>query len=269
MHASHDLRFGVVAGRPPSGRAWAATARRTEAFGYDLLLVPDTAFTPSPFPALAAAAAVTERLRVGTWVLAAPLRTAPAVVRETAALQLLSDGRFELGLGTGRPGGEHDARALGLPWGAPAVRLAQLLEVVEAVRGGVDPAPAVTVAAGRPKGLAAASRVADTVALALPHTATVAEVREAADRAREHGSPSLALQLAGVGGRWVAWLAASAPTDEDAAGAAAFLRGSVEDMAEQLLALSAATGITTFPVAEEHAEAFAPVLALLRGAPTQ
>jgi alkanesulfonate monooxygenase SsuD/methylene tetrahydromethanopterin reductase-like flavin-dependent oxidoreductase (luciferase family) len=260
---AHDLRFGVVAGPPASGAGWGATARRIEDLGYDLLLVPDTAFTPSPFPALAAAAAVTTRLRMGTWVLASPLRTPGAVVRESSALQQLSDGRFELGVGTGRPDAEADARRLGVAWGSGAARLAQLVAVVAAVRESLDPAPPITVAAAGPRGLEAASRIADTVALAVAPTATVAEVGAAGERARQHGNPALALQLAGVGGRWVRWLARSAPPSEDAA---AFLRGDAAAMAEQLVVLSAATGVTTFPVAEEHAASFAPVLALLRSA---
>ena len=261
---AQDLRFGVVAGRPTAGTAWTATARRVEALGYDLLLAPDTASTPSPFPALAAAAAVTTRLRVGTWVLASPLRTPGAVVREAAALQQLSDGRFELGLGTGRPDAAGEGARLGVPWGTGAQRLAQLLEAAHAVRAGMDPVPPITVAAAGPRALDAAGGVADTVALALPPTATVDEVRAAGDRARAHGDPALALQLGGVGGRWVGWIARSAPSDDLADRAAGFLRGDAAAMAEQIAETSATTGVTTFPVAEEHAEAFAPVVALLR-----
>jgi alkanesulfonate monooxygenase SsuD/methylene tetrahydromethanopterin reductase-like flavin-dependent oxidoreductase (luciferase family) len=258
------LRFGVVAGRPASGAAWTATAGRVEALGYDLLLVPDTAFTPSPFPALAAAAAVTERLRVGTWVLASPFRTPGAVAREAGALRLLADGRFELGIGTGRPGAEGEAARLGVAWGTGAQRLAQLLAAVEAVRAQVDPVPRITVAATGPRALDAGGRVADTVALALAATADLDAVRAAADRVRASGDPELALQLGGVGGRWVDWLARSAPPDDVAARTASFLRGDAPAMAAQLAALSAATGVTLFPVAEEHAEAFAPVIPLLR-----
>jgi alkanesulfonate monooxygenase SsuD/methylene tetrahydromethanopterin reductase-like flavin-dependent oxidoreductase (luciferase family) len=261
---THGLRFGVVAGRPTSGAAWSATARRVEALGYDLLLTPDTAFTPSPFPALAAAAAVTTRLRVGTWVLASPLRTPGVLVRETSALQLIADGRFELGMGTGRPGAAEEARRLGAAWGTGPQRLAQLIEGVEAVRAGVNPVPAVTVAAAGPRGLATAGRIADTVALALPPTATVDAVRAAADLARSHGDPALAIQISAVGGRWVGWLARSAPPADVAELAVSFLRGDPAAMAEQVAELSATTGVTTFPIAEEHADAFAPVMALLR-----
>jgi alkanesulfonate monooxygenase SsuD/methylene tetrahydromethanopterin reductase-like flavin-dependent oxidoreductase (luciferase family) len=132
--------------------------------------------------------------------------------------------------------------------------------VVDAVRAAVEPAPPITIAASGPRALETASRIADVVVLALRPPATVDEVRAAADRARAHGDPVLALQLSGVGGRWVAWLARNAPPDEHAA---AFLRGDAPTMAEQLAALSAATGVTIFPVAEEHAEAFAPVIPLL------
>jgi alkanesulfonate monooxygenase SsuD/methylene tetrahydromethanopterin reductase-like flavin-dependent oxidoreductase (luciferase family) len=264
MTATHPLRFGVVAGRPASGAAWAAAARRVEDLGYDLLLVPDTMSTPSPFPALAAAAAVTTRVRVGSWVLASPLRTAGAVVRESSALQQLSDGRFELGIGTGRFDAEEEARRLGAEWGPAGRRLAQVVDAVAAVRASVVPVPPITVAATGPRALAVAGRIGDTVALALAATATVDEVRAAGDRVRQSGEAALALQVGGVGGRWAGWLARSAPADDVAERSAGFLRGDAAAMAEQLAAMSAATGVTTFPVAQEHAEVFAPVLALLR-----
>jgi alkanesulfonate monooxygenase SsuD/methylene tetrahydromethanopterin reductase-like flavin-dependent oxidoreductase (luciferase family) len=107
-----EFRFGVVAGKTASGAEWAATARRAEELGYDTLLVPDTLHTFAPFPALAAAAAATTTLRVGSYVLSAPNRPPGLVAWETETLQQLSDGRFELGLGAGRPGAEGDAAAL-------------------------------------------------------------------------------------------------------------------------------------------------------------
>ena len=144
---------------------------------------------------------------------------------EAAALQQLSDGRFELGIGTGRPDAEEEARAPRAPWGPARSGWRSWSRRVEAVRAEVRPRPAVTVAAAGPRALAAAGRIADTVALALPPTATVDDVRAAADRARAHGDPALALQLGAVGGRWVGWLARSAPTEDVADAAAAFLRG--------------------------------------------
>ncbi|MET8862406.1 LLM class flavin-dependent oxidoreductase [Nonomuraea sp. NPDC004580] len=65
----HPFRFGTVAGRAPDAGVWTGLARRAESLGYATLLAPDTLGTFSPFPALAAAAAATTSLRVGTYVL--------------------------------------------------------------------------------------------------------------------------------------------------------------------------------------------------------
>ncbi|NUS44097.1 MAG: LLM class flavin-dependent oxidoreductase [Mycobacteriaceae bacterium] len=94
------MRVGIVL-TPRSGSEWVGAVQDAQRQGYDTLLLPDTLTTPSPFPALAAAAAVTTTLRLRPNVLAAPLRSPAATAREVAALQLLSDGRFELGIGAG------------------------------------------------------------------------------------------------------------------------------------------------------------------------
>src|SRR5690348_2021823 len=137
------FRFGAVAGFSRNGQEWAATARRVEQLGFSTLLCPDVTGTFAPFQALSAAAAATSTLRVGSYVLAAPLRTPGAVAWETASLDALSGGRFELGLGAGRPAAARDAARLGLPFGAPAERIAQLEATIAAVRArfaGSDPA---------------------------------------------------------------------------------------------------------------------------------
>lgn len=251
-------------GPPSGGAAWLAGARAVESAGYDLLLLPDTRFTPSPFPALAAAAAVTTRLRVAPWVLAAPLRSPAVVVRETAALQLLSNGRFELGIGTGRPDAATEAAAFGVPWGTGADRRRALVATVEAVRAEVTPPPPVTIAASGPLALRAAA-IADTVALALPPTARLDDVLRAADVVRAEGAdPELALQLSGVGGRLVPHLSRQGVTAEQLQDAVGVLHGDADAMAAALLALRDRTGISMFPVSSAHADAFAPVVAALR-----
>lgn len=258
------FRFGVVEGPQRSGTAWLDRARQIEADGYDLLLLPDTRSTPSPFPALAAAAAVTSRLTVAPWVLAAPLRTPAAVVREAAALQLVSGGRFELGIGTGRPDAEPEALALGRPWGTGEERRRLLTATVEAVRAEVDPVPRVVVAASGPRALKAAA-IADTVALALPPTAVLDDVLRAVEIVRAEGAdPAFALQLSGVGGRLVPYLERQGMRADDLRDAVGVLRGDADAMAERLRTLSERTGITAFPVSSTQAEAFAPVVAALR-----
>src|SRR5215204_6428598 len=93
------FRFGVSVELPPSGVEWRALAKRAEAIGFDTLygadhLVPDC----PPLTALAAAAEATERLRVGTYVTNNDLRHPVVLAQEAAALGIVSNGRFRLGL---------------------------------------------------------------------------------------------------------------------------------------------------------------------------
>src|ERR687890_1910997 len=169
------FRFGMVAATARTGAAWADTARRAEDLGFDILLVPDTLQTLSPFPAAAAAAASTTTLRVGTYVLSAPTRSAGLVAWEARSLQLLTDGRFELGVGGGRPGADRDAAALGGDFGSPAERLRRVADTIRAVRATPAP-PRILVAASKPKMFALAAELADTVALGLPPQATEDEL---------------------------------------------------------------------------------------------
>ena len=101
------LRFGVVCESAPPLAEWLGYARRVEDAGVDVLLVRDH-FVPGPFgpqpapwTALAAAAAATTRLRVGTMVLSNDYRHPALVAHEAATLHAISGGRFELGLGAG------------------------------------------------------------------------------------------------------------------------------------------------------------------------
>src|SRR6202008_4527271 len=102
-----ELRFGVVSESVLQGRAWLDHARRIEDAGIAVLLIRDHfsagAFGQqlAPFTALASAAAVTTRLRVGTIVLSNDFRHPAIVAHEAASLHLVSQGRFELGLRAG------------------------------------------------------------------------------------------------------------------------------------------------------------------------
>jgi probable F420-dependent oxidoreductase len=80
-----------------------------------------------------AVASATERLRVGTFVINAGLRDPVTLARESALLDVLSDGRFELGIGTGSD--RRDFDVIGAPYGTAAVRLERLNEAIEILRG--------------------------------------------------------------------------------------------------------------------------------------
>ena len=144
--------------------AWRDRVRRIADSGYSTLLMPDVPqWQPAPGPTLAFAAALTG-LRVGTWVYASPLRPAWNTAWEAHSLSLLTEGRFEMGVGTGRPGIEDELHRLGLPVVPPGQRLAQVRETVTALRNLDGPGlhTPVAMAVRGPKAQALAADVADT-----------------------------------------------------------------------------------------------------------
>ena len=133
------FRFGVVGEGIRSGPELVATARRAEELGYDTLLLRDH-FVAAPFGdqlapmvALMAAAAATRTLRVGTLVLDNDYRHPVLLAKEAATLDLLSGGRFELGIGAGWARDEYE-RA-GMAFDPPGIRVDRLEEAVRVLKG--------------------------------------------------------------------------------------------------------------------------------------
>ena len=133
------FRFGVLGEQIRSGGELVATARRAEALGYATLLLRDH-FVPEPFGdqlapmvALTAAAGATRTLRVGTLVLDNDYRHPVLLAKEAATLDLLSGGRFELGIGAGWLREEY--RRAGMPFDAPGVRVGRLEESLRVLKG--------------------------------------------------------------------------------------------------------------------------------------
>jgi probable F420-dependent oxidoreductase len=126
------FRFAIHTGGDVPPADWPAFARRVEQLGYTALYLTDHMTRQlAPMPALAAAAAATSTLRLGTYVLANDFRHPLLVAREAATLDRLSDGRLELGLGAGWM--RSDYRQLGLPYQRPGIRISRLFESVELV----------------------------------------------------------------------------------------------------------------------------------------
>ena len=137
------LRFGVVRESVADGREWLDFARRVEDSGISTLLLRDHfsagAFGQqlAPFSALAAAAAVTTRLRVGTLVLSNDFRHPAIVAHEAASLHLLSGGRFELGIGAGWYQPEYAAAGIAFDTaGRRIARLDESLSIIKALLAG-------------------------------------------------------------------------------------------------------------------------------------
>ncbi|MFF8535583.1 LLM class F420-dependent oxidoreductase [Streptomyces sp. SAS_267] len=126
---SRPFRFGVSLIAPATATGWAAKCRRAEELGYDVITVADHLGMPAPFPSLVAAAAVTQRPRLGTFVLNAAFWNPVLLAREVATTDALTGGRLELGLGTGYVPAEHETA--GLPFGTPRERVDHLLRTVE------------------------------------------------------------------------------------------------------------------------------------------
>lgn len=102
MPQPHGFEFALVSDGDTTEKEWRELARRAEDLGYDALLISDHVDQRlAPVPALAAAAEVTGRLVVGTYVLNNDLRNPLMLARDAATLHALSEGRFQLGLGAG------------------------------------------------------------------------------------------------------------------------------------------------------------------------
>ncbi|MGH9269262.1 MAG: TIGR03621 family F420-dependent LLM class oxidoreductase [Acidimicrobiales bacterium] len=127
------FRFGVQAAGAPSGGAWRALARRAEDLGYSTLCMPDHFDDQwSPIVAMTVAAEATERLVVGALVFNNDLRHPLVLAREMATLDLVAEGRVEVGLGAGWMASDYDAAGVVLD--APAVRVERLGEAVAVMK---------------------------------------------------------------------------------------------------------------------------------------
>jgi probable F420-dependent oxidoreductase len=267
------FRFGVVA-TPEGGPQWVATARRAEELGFSTILMPDGLQLLSPFPSLAVAAAATTTLRVGTFVLASPLRAPRAAAWEGHSLSVLTGGRFEFGIGTGRPEAQRFAEALGRTWGSAGERLREVAESIEQLRElDGDRHTPVLVAAGGPKALALAGRSADIVTLAAPPLAgrdhlagMAAQLREAAgDRA---GDVEIGMSLFAVGDELPPWTRRFIGVDHAtlvAHDSQTLVRGTPAEMADELQRRRDAYGVSYVSVNGAFLEQFAPVVERLSG----
>lgn len=128
------FRFGVTAAFARSHTDWITLARKAEELGYSTLLIPDrtTIGSFSPLTALAIAAEATTTLRIGSYVFCNEYRHPVILAREVATLDLLSEGRFELGLGAGVSSFEF--QQMGIPFASAGTRVERLAESIQIMK---------------------------------------------------------------------------------------------------------------------------------------
>jgi alkanesulfonate monooxygenase SsuD/methylene tetrahydromethanopterin reductase-like flavin-dependent oxidoreductase (luciferase family) len=267
--ANTRFRFGVVCPVMTDLRTWRDQVRRIADSGYSTLLMPDVPeWQPAPGPTLALAAGIAE-IRVGTWVYASPVRPAWTAAWEAHSLSVLSEGRFELGIGLGRPGIGDQLRELGLPVVPRGERLSQIRDTVTALRelDGPDLHTPVVMAVRGPKGRALAAEIADTVTfVAMPNDPGAVIARLARDF-RADRDVELALHVPVVGDTVAPFM--TAPGTDPAALRAieslAILPGDPAAAAEEIQRRREELGFSYFVIGAGSADTLAPVVAALAG----
>jgi probable F420-dependent oxidoreductase len=277
--ASGRFRFGVVATPQTAvediAGSWQRQARRAEELGYSSVLMPDGMQLPSPMPTLAFAAAATTTLRVGTFVLASPLRPPALTAWEAHSMSLLTGGRFEFGIGTGHPGNVRQAvEVIGLPETTTAQRLEQVERSIDHLRElDADRHTPVLMALSGRKALAVAAAKADIVTIAIGPLGTRADMARLAGELRSAAGPragslELLLNVFVVGDDMPAWMQQFLGADAAtliAHDSLTMLRGTAQEMADELQRRRDAFGTSYVAVNAAFTEQFAPVVEQLAG----
>jgi probable F420-dependent oxidoreductase len=225
------FRFGAIHEEPQRASDWKSHVQRIEDHGFSTFLIRDHLVAdffgdqPAPLVALASAAAVTTRLRLGTMVLAVDYRHPAILAKEMATLDLLSGGRVELGLGAGWLRREY--QAAGLPFDSAGTRIDRLEEAIAILDGlfadgpfsfagkhytvaGLDgypkpvqrPRPPLLIGGGRRRVLTLAGRTADIVGILTTSVASGTVVDDASERLADAVQQKLAWVREGAGARY-------------------------------------------------------------------
>ncbi|AOW93787.1 F420-dependent oxidoreductase [Rhodococcus sp. WMMA185] len=199
-------------------RRFVKLAQKAEELGFDSFMIPDHLGNQvGPIAALGALAVATDKIRLGTAVLANGFRHPAILAKDAATIDVLSGGRLELGIGAGWMKEEFDKG--GIDYERPAVRIAKLeetLQILDTLLRGQEcnfdgeyyqikglkgsprprqgPRPPIAVGGGGPKMLALAANYADIISVATPTSkegklllsgVTLEKTIERVDRIRE------------------------------------------------------------------------------------
>ncbi len=271
---TRGFRFGVALSTLTSRVQWRDAVRRAEDLGYDVLHLPDHLATPAPLPALLLAAEMTN-MRVSPFVLNAGFYKPALLARDATALDLLTDHRFELGLGAGYVKHEFEAAELEFP--SARDRVNHLAHTIRYLRQHLPHVP-IMVAGSGDRVLSLAAKEGDIVALSgrRPNSAAADPLAELVDFVRQKacerfgdlelnltitalphdssGIPKI-LRTPGFG---------QSLTDEQILKSPTTLTGTSRDMADTLRHYAENHSITYISVPQLHMEPFSKVIHELR-----
>ncbi|MEY4633419.1 MAG: hypothetical protein RLZ18_791 [Actinomycetota bacterium] len=134
------FRFGVQANSAPTAAAWAEFSRKVEDTGFEVLTMPDH-FTQqlAPVPAMMAIMDATTTLRTCALVYDNDYKHPAILAKEMATMDVLSDGRTEIGLGAGWMISDYEQ--LGIPYDSPKVRIDRFVEGLKIIKGVMGDGP--------------------------------------------------------------------------------------------------------------------------------
>lgn len=250
-------------------------ARRKEADGFDVVHMADHLYTTAPFPMLTALALATERLRVGTFVLNAGFYRPALLTRDVTSLRDLSGGRFDVGIGAGYVKEEFEQAEL--PFPTAGQRVAWMGHVIEHLKQHATDVP-ILVAGNGDKLLTIAAQRADIIGLtgggpitaeSDPLADRIAFVRERAGERFDELELNLSIiamptDSSGVPDLTIARRFLPELSEAEMLQTPTVFSGSTADIVDRVRELRDRYGVTYITVQQQHAEAFAKVIAELR-----
>lgn len=272
---AREFRFGIGLRSIKSAERLREKVRQFEDLGYDVVYLPDHLGAPAPFPAMVAAACAARTIRVGTYVLNAAFYSPALLARDVVDTDILSEGRLELGLGTGYVREEFDAA--GIPYPSAGQRVAHLERTVHYIRR-VAPHVPLLIAGNGDRVLRMAAQHADIIGFSGgesgshandPLAERVSFVREAAGDRFDDLELNLAITAAptdssGVPDLTLTRAYAPGKTDEELLRLPSVLSGSPHHVADTLRSQRETYEMSFFTVQDYHGKFFAQVIEALR-----
>jgi probable F420-dependent oxidoreductase len=269
-----DFRFGMSVRFFKSRSRLEDLAKRAEDAGFDIVCVPDHLGGAAASPTLTAIALATTKLKLSMYVLNSAFYKPALLSRDLQALEVLSDGRLEIGLGTGYVREEFEAAEL--PYPSAGARVDYLEHMTTYLKEHHPKAP-ILIAGNGDRVLTIAAQHADLIGLTGsrvkdvedPMAERVEFVRNAAGERFDSLELNLAITAMPAVGESAPDLALTrryAPelSDEEIMAQRSVLTGSPREMADTLSGYREKYGLTCFTVQDNHIENFSKVIAELR-----